>query len=82
MNIKSALFAMAGIFVLTSCATTPLPILPASHPASPKAPEGPAVSKSQLGPDEATARTDRLLKEQESGSTSAPMDSMPGMNHP
>jgi hypothetical protein len=66
---------------LVACATTPLPTLPPTHPASPDAPEATAAPVSVgLASDEASQKTDALLKGQETP-TGDSMSSMPGMNH-
>jgi hypothetical protein len=66
---------------LAACATTPLPVLPPTHPASPNAPEAAAMPVSVgLANDDATQKTDALLKGEVTPAADS-MSSMPGMNH-
>ena len=55
-------FLLGAGVLLTSCAVTPLPDLPPSHPASPLGAEAAVWRASDsLAPDAATRRTDSLL---------------------
>lgn len=76
------LLLMAPVFLLGACATTPLPTLPPTHPASPNAPEATmAPIANGLASDEASQKTDALLKGHSAPSENSggSMSSMPGM---
>ncbi|MBE2203954.1 MAG: hypothetical protein IAE94_06430 [Chthoniobacterales bacterium] len=73
--LKSA--ACVAVLVLAGCATTPLPTLSSSHPASPQAVEGSSGVVSSLGEDAMTQQTEALLRSSESSEPAA----MSGMHH-
>lgn len=82
-------FLVASALSLAGCATAslqPLPSLPATHPASPDAPQaGIHRTNTGLSDDGATQKTAELLngdKKPATEETPAPaMPDMPGMNH-
>lgn len=82
--ILSSVPSGVAILLLAGCAVTPLPPVPATHPASPQAADVPFKHADTLGSDEATNHTDQLLDSANADAGNAPpdsMSSMPGMNH-
>jgi len=77
------LFLGIVTLALAACATSPLTPLPPTHPASPEAPEARATPiPTGLANDEASQKTDALLKGETASDSNDSTSSMPGMNHP